>query len=276
MGNCKYCGESAGFLRDQHKECKAKHEEAIRHIVDETANKALAEVDPISFDKELQSLAENGFVDLEKLRDLVITGWEQAVDRAFDDGVLTEEEESRLMKLAEGLKLTQEDLDKRGYYTKLAQGVVLREILDGKFPEGIKLDGHIPFNMQKNERLIWVFSNVKYYEQQNKRQYVGGSSGVSLRIAKGVYYRVGAFKGHSINKTETVLAGIGVLGITDKHIYFASEDTAFRIRHDKIVAHSPYKDGVGIQRDGVRAKPQLFDVGDGWFIYNLLQNVGNL
>lgn len=48
---------------------------------------------------------------------------------------------------------------------------------------------------------------------------------------------------------------------------------AIRVRHDRIVTLEPYSDGVGIMRDGVRAKPETFQLGDGWFACNLLRNI---
>ncbi|MGI6285975.1 hypothetical protein SEF58_09180 [Neomoorella humiferrea] len=38
----------------------------------------------------------------------------------------------------------------------------------------------------------------------------------------------------------------------------------------------PYSDGIGIQRDAARAKPQFFITGDGWYIYNLVTNAAKL
>jgi hypothetical protein len=131
----------------------------------------------------------------------------------------------------------------------------------GKVPERMAIQGHVPFNLQKTEKLIWVFQNVDYYEQKTRREYVGGSRGVSVRIAKRVYYRVGAFKGHRVERTETVHAATDLLGVTNKHIYFAGDAKSFRIRHDKIVSFEPYSDGIGVQRDAATAKPQLFVTG---------------
>ena len=39
------------------------------------------------------------------------------------------------------------------------------------------------------------------------------------------------------------------------------------------MAFDQYEDGIGIMRDGVRAKPEVFTNIDGWFIYNLLMNI---
>lgn len=100
---------------------------------------------------------------------------------------------------------------------------------------------------------------------------------MSIRIAKGVYYRASAFKGRSIQRTETVHAGNGLLAITNKHLYFGGgTGKDFRIRLDKIVSFEPFSDGIGIQRDAATAKPQSFVTGDGWFTYNVVQNASNL
>ena len=57
------------------------------------------------------------------------------------------------------------------------------------------------------------------------------------------------------------------MGLTTKHIYFASDRKRFRIRYDKIVAFEPYEDGFGIMRYAQTSKPQAFRTGDGWFPY---------
>ncbi len=190
--------------------------------------------------------------------------------------MLTEKEESKLDKIKEHFSLTQSLLDKNGAYTKVVKGAILRDILEVKIPEKINIEGNLPFNLQKSEKIIWIFQDVDYYEQKTRHTYVGGSKGFSIRIAKGIYYRAGAFKGHSVQHTEIIHVDRGFLGVTNKHIYFSGSAKSFRIRHDKIVAFEPYSDGIGIQRDAVTAKPQSFVTGDGWFTYNLIANVAQL
>lgn len=205
-----------------------------------------------------------------------MTGWGKSVDRAFDDGILTEEEQSNLTNLMEHFSLSQTQLDHNGAFTKIVQGAVLRDVMNGIIPERVKIDGNLPFNLQKTEKVIWVFQNVEYYEQKKRTQYVGGSQGVSIRIAKGLYYRTGAFKGERVETHETIHADTGLLGVTNKHIYFSGGAKSFRIRHDKIVSFEPFSDGIGLQRDAVTAKPQSFVTGDGWFTYNLITNAAQL
>jgi len=283
MGKCKFCGEPAGFLRSSHKECKAKddaekrkREASKQNIISEIENAGVTESNLPLLEKKITEIAESNKIDNTTIKSLIVSGWEKSVDRAFDDGILTEEEQSNLTNLMEHFSLSQTQLDHNGAFTKIVKGAVLRDVMDGIIPERVKIDGNLPFNLQKTEKVIWVFQDVDYYEQKKRTQYVGGSQGVSIRIAKGLYYRTGAFKGERVETHETIHADTGLLGVTNKHIYFSGGAKSFRIRHDKIVSFEPFSDGIGLQRDAATAKPQSFVTGDGWFTYNLITNVAQL
>jgi hypothetical protein len=107
-------------------------------------------------------------------------------------------EEERLVALRDRFALTQEDLECRGAYSRVAKAGLLSDIMNGKLPDRVKIEGQLPFNLQKSEKMVWLFNNVAYLEDKTRTQYVGCSKGVSIRIAKGVYYRVGAFQGQPI------------------------------------------------------------------------------
>lgn len=170
--------------------------------------------------------------------------------------------------------IDQEDLDRNGAYTRLVQAGILRDLVEGKVPQRMRLASRaLPFRLQKTETMIWVFHHVDYYTVRTRREYRGRSAGVSVRVARGVYFRTGGFKGHPVDYDETVHVDTGLLGVTTRHIYFAGVSKRFRVRHDRIVTIEPYSDGVGIMRDSVRARPETFRVGDGWFAYNLLRNI---
>ena len=276
MGNCIYCGNPAGFLRKTHKDCKQKHEQGRSEIVSLVGKVGAEGGDLKQLESSIARVASTSFIDTESLKPLVASGWEKAVDLAFDDGLLSEQEESALSELKEHFGLSQQILDRTGAYSKLVKGAVLRDIMNGNLPERMKIDGNLPFNLQKTEKVVWVFQNVNYYEEKSRTRYVGGSQGVSIRIAKGLYYRTGAFKGERVQTSETIHADTGLLGVTDKHIYFAGPSKRFRIAYSKIVAFEPFSDGIGVQRDAQTAKPQSFQTGDGWFTYNLITNLAQM
>ena len=131
-------------------------------------------------------------------------------------------------------------------------------------------------HFQKGEQVVWAFLGAQFLEDKVRRQFVGGSRGVSIRVMKGVYYRVGAFKGHTIERTERVLVDTGALVVTQKNLYFAGPRKALRVPFSKIISFEPFDDGIGILREAATAKPQVFVTGDGWFTYNLVVNLARL
>ncbi len=276
MGVCIYCGQSAGFLRRKHRECEEKHHVGWEQMIQLSKNAALGESPSDGLIQQLEVLAKQSFIPTWRVREAMLAGWEQAVSYFLEDGNLDPHEEAQLVKFARDFNFTREELNKNGFHSMLIKGAVLRELMEGKCPNRFQPTGRLPFNFQKNESLIWAFDNVRYYEEKTRREYVGGSHGVSVRLAKGLYYRVGGFKGHPVEITEKVYVDTGILAVTTKHLYFHGSSKIFRIRWNKIVSFMPYSDGIGVQKDAARAKPQFFITGDGWFTYNLVTNVANL
>ena len=143
----------------------------------------------------------------------------------------------------------------------------------GIIPQHQQVSGAVPFNLMKSETLVWVLQDVDYLEAVVRRERQGTSHGLSIRVARGLYYRPSTFRSRPIEWDETVHADTGLLGLTTKHIYFAGTRKKFRVRYDRIVSFDPYDDGFGIMRDAQSAKPQAFRTGDGWFAYNLAVNL---
>jgi hypothetical protein len=273
MGKCDLCGQDAGILRKRHKECEDAYNAGRAESVALVAKTALLSAEVPSLPRHLSEIAQRSFIKPAEQRALLVEGWRKAVDTALEDDILTAEEEASLVKFAQELSLTQQDLDTTGAWSRVVRAAVIRDILEGRLPERMTYAGELPFNFQKGESLVWVFPSATYYEQRVRTHYEGGYQGVSFRVAKGVYYRVGGFKGHPVSTTTMVNLGQGTLGITDKHIYFAGPSKSFRVKYDKIVSFNAYSDGIGIQRDAQTAKPQVFITGDGWFTYNLVTNL---
>lgn len=276
MGNCNYCGEPVGFLKKAHKECRQRYKQGKSEIISLIGKVGSEGGNLSNLESSIEQVATSSHIDKETMNSLVVSGWENAVEVAFEDGILTEEEEAALKELKHHFSLSKQELDRNGAFTRVAKGSVLRGILNGILPEWNLANRNFPFNLQKTEKIVWVFKDVNYYEQKTRTRYVGGSQGVSIRIARGLYYRVGAFKGERVQTSETIHADTGLLGVTNKHIYFSGSSKTFRINYNKIVSFEPFSDGIGIQRDAQTAKPQSFQTGDGWFTYNLITNLAQM
>src|SRR5690606_25155994 len=140
MGNCIHCGEAAGFLKKAHKECKENHRQGRSEIAALVRNAAAHPNDLTSLAASIYRIATSAHIDRNTLKALVVSGWEQAVESAFEDGILTREEEAALGEVRQHFSLTQQDLDKNGALTRMIKGAVLRDILDGTLPERIRID----------------------------------------------------------------------------------------------------------------------------------------
>ena len=165
------------------------------------------------------------------------------------------DKENALSLYLDHFGLTQEDLNQNGAQTTLVQAAVIRDVTQGIIPQRQNITGRVPFNLMKSEQLVWGIDGVDYLETVVRRERQGTSHGVSIRVARGLYYSPRQFRSRPTEWEETVLADTGLLGLTTKHIYFAGSLKKFRVRYDRIVSFNPYEDGFGIMRDAQTARP---------------------
>ena len=207
---------------------------------------------------------------------LLIQGWEATVEGALEDGLFTLDEENSLYRYINHFNLSQSQTDVHGVHTSLIKAAVIRDITEGIVPQRQNITGRVPFNLMKSETLVWVMAGIEYHETVTRRERRGSSHGLSIRVARGLYYRPSTFRSKAVEWDETVHQDTGLLGFTTKHLYFSGSKKKFRVRYDKIVDFEPFSDGFGIMKDAQTAKPQAFKTGDGWFAYNLAVNLAQM
>ena len=208
---------------------------------------------------------------------LLINAWETAVEGATLDGILSLDEENALHEYLDRFGLTSGDVNANGAHTSTVQAAVIRDVTHGIIPQHQNIQGgRIPFNLMKSEQLVSTIQGVDYLETVVRRERRGSSQGVSIRVAKGLYYSPRQFRSRAVEWEKTVKVDTGLLGLTTKHLYFSGSRKKFRVRYDRIVSFDPYSDGLGIMRDAQTAKPQTFITGDGWFVYNLAVNLAQI
>lgn len=251
------------MLRSSHGECERDLGVAIDDYLTERSDRP-------ALDARIVALSAKG----PHGADVFLERWDKSVERALEDGVLSADEEKRLMEGADAFGLTPRALNDRKTYQQLVKAAVLREVLEGTIPERLQVEG-LNLILQKGEKIVWVFPNTEFLEQRTVRSFAGVSHGLSIRVAKGLYYRPSVFRGSPVERTTTVSHGKGALAITSKHVSFAGSKT-IRVPYRKILAVQPYRDGIGLQRDAATAKPMSFVTGDGWFAYNLVTNLAQM
>lgn len=269
MGDCRFCGHPAGMFRSQHKDCEERHTQAITSIRHQIAQAIVRGDDGQRAVEAVKPLGREGFVRGAAFTAEVIAGWEAALERFLDDGILTEDEERCILGFAQSAGLL-DQVQPTQAYERIVKVAVLRDLQNGVVPNRVSLNGPLPINLQRGESIIWAFPGTEYLEERERREFVGRSQGVSVRVMKGVYYRVGSFKGRPVTRQERVSLGKGTLFVTNKHLTFAGDGKSVRIPYAKIVSFEQFSDGIGIMRDAATAKPQIFRTGDGWFASNLV------
>ncbi len=263
MASCRFCGDKVGMFRRAHKECEI----GAKHLEGRASDAAGSQSAADHFSEELLKSSL-----LPRVRQAIVdTGFERAVAGTLEDGVISDEEHTALQVYRDRFGVTPGHMEQ-----DINNGIILRHVLEGDV-DALTVNAvgaDLPFNFMKSEKLVWVQGGVGYGKTVTRREFKGGSTGYSVRVAKGVYLRQSAFKGRPVSTSSLELVDSGIFGVTTKHIYFAGGQERFRVRHDKVVAYDQYEDGIGIMRDGARAKPELFTGLDGWFAYNLLRNLG--
>ena len=272
MSTCIYCGKSAGLFRTQHAGCEA----ARQRIISEAGDAIRAEGNFDAVDRRVLAEVRHTTLVPTAVRRCLVTAWEQSVEKFLKDGVLDAVEENRLAKFKEHFGLAEAELDKNGALTRTVKAGILREVLSGSIPQRASFDEPLPINLQNGERIVWAFGGSQYLEDKVRREYIGRSQHVSVRLMQGVYYGVGAFKGHPVEHTERVLLDTGLVVVTGRNLYFAGPKKSLRIPYVKIVSFEPFSNGIGLTRDAATAKAQIFVTGDGWFTYNLVTNLARI
>ena len=275
MGDCRYCGKSAGFLRKEHKECAAAHAQGLDNIRDICVKAALHGVDVNLLPTRVRAIAASAYIDSSDaaVAESLAEGWGRAVAAAMEDHFLSNEEKRALNRYRARHNLNAGQLDQNGHFTLFRMMSLLNALSEHSLvPRFDRRATRLPFNLMKSEEMLWLFSPADYFEQVTQREFRGGSLGVSFRVARGVYIRPSAFRGRSVASTSIQHTDSGTLGITTKHIYFKGNSKSFRVRLEKIVSFETYQDGLGIMRDTARAKPEIFKMGslDAWFLLNIV------
>lgn len=167
-----------------------------------------------------------------------------------------------------------DSLKNRAAYKYYFEGQLLRRLKQGELPK-ITLVGALPFPLTKGERLVYRFKDVGYSNTITESNYVGGSRGVNVRVCKGVYCRVGSFRGHVEYNDHSNFVGNGSLFVTTKNLFFVGRESVVKIPFSRIAGFRPTQGGFAFVRTSASAKREHFRFNDPWFGYNLISVVSS-
>lgn len=179
--------------------------------------------------KALTALGETLGMESADLQRVGIDAFAKAYKAATRDGVVTEAEEAELLRIQDYFGVS----DNMVARTKLslARFRLLREISEGQLPI-IQVQG---LGLQKKENVHWLEPAELLEEQVVSREIRGQTSAVSVRIARGMTYRVGASRGRVVEKKGIVSVSSGDLVLTNKRVLFRGNKKGFSTRLDKLL-----------------------------------------
>lgn len=244
MGQCKSCGDKAGFLKFECSKCKEERIEQQRLLIEKNRKLEL---------KERQ----------EKLkRQLQIKEWVDKFDEFTNDNFLDKDEELKLEKIKKENDIDNIDLNKLRVGITVHYEIYkeLREYVENQTLPVYDKSDFLGINFMKSEAPFYSI-DLGYYKEKTRTEYKGGSTGYSFRVAKGFWVRQSAFQGKPISEEYMNFEGVGTIILTNKHLYFKG-DKSFRIKLNKLVDMTPHSNGIGIMRDTASAKPEFFGYGD--------------
>ena len=97
MGTCRYCNQSAGFLRKQHGPCRDLHTAGIQEMTQLAAQAAgTTGFNETALRGTLQAIATRARATEDDISQAIAAGFAQGVNHAMQDGTLTAEEETNL------------------------------------------------------------------------------------------------------------------------------------------------------------------------------------
>lgn len=274
MGECKYCHKNTGWFNTKHLECEQKFNHGIKEIRNILKNSFDLKEDFFTRKEQIDKIIKESYIDHDTLVSVYRELLDDAVTNFLNDDVIDKKEEYCIARFIQFTGMPQNILNTTHALDKIIQSRIIQEILHGNVPKpAITIAGDFPFMLSKKETLIWVFRNVTLYEQKIKREYVGRSRGINVRIAKGVYYRTGSFKGTPVETSYMQRISTGIVCLTDSHLYYSSIVKSVKIPYEKILSVESSSNGIGIQKEGTNSKLIFLEGVSSWFCYNVISNL---
>lgn len=288
MGNCRLCGEKAGWFKDVHDACI----EGVNAGVTEIKSVVTFAVEQIAQggSPTIQSIIEQVIADKriprESANAAIVESWSVSVNEVSLREPLPAQKETALIRLCEQSGFTQQELSKTDGFRSVTFSMLLWAITnDVKELYANAMVSHNPFNCESGEVPIAFFGSVVYSQETTTRSRVGGYSGLSVRVAPGVYSHFGGFKGQQVERVAMKEIDYGGMLLTTGAMYFGGEHTTFRISFDNIISFRAQEDGIGFSRKTGHGIPEVFSVlvpdkdGNptqapamfGWFLFNATQ-----
>ena len=166
------------------------------------------------------------------------------------DGGVSDQEQQKIDEKNRVIELqkikAQEQTDLNQFLTGLQNGSI-----------NITTKNPSPVILKKNEHLSMVMNKISLQEPRSVRQTRAAYGGPTIRVAKGVSFRMGGAAARSESHEEIKVIDQGSLILTNKRMVFIGYKRTTNIDLKKIMAITAYSDGIESQREN-KQKAEYF------------------
>jgi hypothetical protein len=176
-------------------------------------------------------------------------------DNLLADDLLSAEEEEAFGEVTDAFGIT--DTDFQTTFGDVRNRLVIARMNDGRLNVI-----EAPHVMTKKDELVHLETAAQLMKETAVREWRGGTSGFSFRVAKGVSYRTGAIRGRSVVVgTELKAVDSGILAVTSRRVAYMGNKT-MEMQFSKLMNIEVFSDGVRIQVSNRQNAP-LFKLDEG-------------
>jgi tellurite resistance protein len=222
---------------------RALYSSAVREAV---ADGEVTRSEQQSLDALANALSLNETERLEIAREPLAEALQKVLGETVSDRRVSPAEQTRLHQLAARLGATEE-------YTRTIGPQLQKFILLWRIENEALPVIPVGINLQKGEVCHCQFA-ARWLEMRTHtvRTYRTGPV-ASIRIVKGLHYRIGSYQTHRVTANELTQIDAGTAYVTNKRLIFDGQAKNSTIRHSAVIALQPYSDGVGIEKGSGRS-----------------------
>lgn len=273
MGQCEYCGRSAGFGKNVHADCQERHARAVAQIPEFFPKFFKSDLSLARFAELLRGASEASFVRPDELSELAARGLADVAKRMIEHHLPGAADIQRLRDVARTLApmMTRDILP----HEMLAKIEILHQLEAGQVPDIVSVAGPMPIALAAGESVIWIFNDVTCFRDAAGPDGAPAHAGiapVALSLSAAAYYAPSAFRASVLREAQLLQDATGDLVVTNGNLFFVNGTVETRrIPLARITALAAYANGINLACDQTTGETrQSFSLADSWFAANML------
>jgi hypothetical protein len=215
----------------------AQELEAVRQLFVQALSDMTLDVNEMG--KLYREITSHGF-SAEQIHELGVYALRDVIQRAKSDGRVDDAEMQLIQQIVNLTSVPNETLGE--LLSVLFVQRRLYEVSQGRLTP-ITVTG---LNLYANEKAYWAEPVTLYEHKIVRRETVGRSQGVSLRIMRGVSYRIGGSKGQSVPIYDDVAVAQGQLIFTNQRVVFKGDRRTMMVMLKDVIGADPYTNAIVI------------------------------